>query len=76
LEIRPLVIPDWKKYLLIKNDSAKEMYQRQRNLVNNKKKQAKEKFYANVNDNYQVQQLYWDPRYLERQLHLVHSLLL
>ena len=27
------------------------MYKRQRNLVNNKKKQAKEKFYANVNDN-------------------------
>ena len=41
----------WKKYLLIKNDSSKEMYKRQRNLVNNKKKQAKEKFYANVNDN-------------------------
>jgi hypothetical protein len=40
-----------KKYLLIKNDSSKEMYKRQRNLVNNKKKQAKEKFYANVNDN-------------------------
>jgi hypothetical protein len=27
------------------------MYKRNRNLVNNKKKQAKEKFYANVNDN-------------------------
>ena len=27
------------------------MYKRQRNLVNNKKKQAKEKLYANVNDN-------------------------
>jgi hypothetical protein len=27
------------------------MYKRQRNLVNNKKKQAKEKFYANVNNN-------------------------
>jgi hypothetical protein len=62
-----------KKYLLIKNDSSKELYKRQRNLVNNEKKQAKEKFYANV---YQVQQLCWDPRYLERHLHLVHSLLL
>ena len=40
-----------KKYLLIKNDSSKELYKRQRNLINNKKKQAKEKFYANVNDN-------------------------
>jgi hypothetical protein len=40
-----------KKYLLIKNDSSKELYKRQRNLDNNKKKQAKEKFYANVNDN-------------------------
>jgi hypothetical protein len=40
-----------KKYLLIKNDSSKELYKRQRNLVNNKKKQAKEKFYANVNGN-------------------------
>jgi hypothetical protein len=40
-----------KKYLLIKNDSSKELYKRQRNLVNNKKKQAKEKLYANVNDN-------------------------
>ena len=27
------------------------MYKRQRNLVNNKKKQAKKKFYANDNDN-------------------------
>jgi hypothetical protein len=27
------------------------MYKRQGNLVNNKKKRAKEKFYANVNDN-------------------------
>jgi hypothetical protein len=27
------------------------LHKRQRNLVNNKKKQAKEKFYANVNDN-------------------------
>ena len=40
-----------KKYLLIKNDSSKDMYNRQRNLVNNKKKYAKEKFYANVNEN-------------------------
>ena len=40
-----------KKYLLIKNESSKELHKRQRNLVNNKKKQAKEKFYANVNDN-------------------------
>jgi hypothetical protein len=39
-----------KKYLLIKNDSSKELYKRQRNLVNNKKKQAKEKFYANVSN--------------------------
>jgi hypothetical protein len=28
-----------------------KMYNKQRNLVNNKKKQVKEKFYANVNDN-------------------------
>jgi hypothetical protein len=34
-----------KKYLLIKNDSSKEMYRRRRNLVNNKNKQAKEKVY-------------------------------
>ena len=34
-----------KNYLLIKNDSSKEMYRRRRNLVNNKNKQAKEKFY-------------------------------
>jgi hypothetical protein len=27
------------------------MYKTQRNLVNNKKKHAKQKFYANVNDN-------------------------
>ena len=40
-----------KTYLLIENDSSKEMYKRQKNLVNNKKKRAKEKFYANVNDN-------------------------
>ena len=40
-----------KKYILLKNDSSKEMYKRERNLVNYKKKQAKEKFYANVNDN-------------------------
>ena len=40
-----------KKYILLKNDSSKEMYKRERHLVNNKKKQAKEKFYANVNDN-------------------------
>jgi hypothetical protein len=38
-------------HFVIKNDSSKELYKRQRNLVNNKKKQAKEKFYANVNDN-------------------------
>ena len=30
-----------KKYILLKNDSSKEMYKRERNLVNNKKKQAK-----------------------------------
>jgi hypothetical protein len=29
-----------KKYILLKNDSSKEMYKRERNLVNNKKKQA------------------------------------
>ena len=39
------------KIILIKNASTKEMPKRQRNLVNNKKKQEKEKFYANVNDN-------------------------
>ena len=38
-------------YLLLKNDSSKAMYKRQRNLVNNKNKQVKEKFHANVNDN-------------------------
>ena len=37
--------------LLKKFLSSKEMYKRQKNLVNNKKKRAKEKFYANVNDN-------------------------
>ena len=30
------------------------MYNRQRNLVNNTKKYAKEKFYANVNENLSV----------------------
>ena len=32
-----------KKYLLIKNDSSKELYKRQRNLVNNKKKSGERK---------------------------------
>jgi hypothetical protein len=33
-----------KTYLLLKNDSSKEMYKIQRNLVNNKEKQAKKCF--------------------------------
>ena len=37
------VIDNGKKNLLIKNDSSKELYKRQRNLVNNKKKLGERK---------------------------------